>query len=233
MAKSPAALPLCCPYFSSWLTPCFFHPWLNLESSSYFSAITAPIISKSGNYLHESYGCLQLCAAYCTYTIPLIPKQLFTMGTIMIAIYGGKTSEHQRGEVTCPGVSQLRRLRTLRPALLTVALDRVDFSFLALPTTPLWLNLLTTLLTVCPELLPGCLVKPQPHYMPHPSSLAPVSFNGATALPVTRTRFLSLAQSTVPAPKMLVPPFLPEHLFLDFLWSTELSKSFPQVFWTN
>lgn len=201
--------------FSSWLTPCFFHPWLNLESSSYFSPITAPIISRNGNSFHESYGCLQLCAVYCTYTIPLIPKQLFTVRTVIIAIDGGKTSEHQRGEITCPGVSQLRRFRTLRPALLTVALDRADFSFLALLTTPLWLNWLTTLLTVRPELLPGCLVKSQPHSMPHPSSLAPVSFNGATALPVTWARFLSLAQSTVPAPIRLIPPFLPEHLFLD------------------
>ena len=84
-----------------------------------------------------------------------------------------------------PRVSQLQRLRTSRPALLTVALGGANFPFPARLTAPLWLNLLTPILMVCPQLLPECLVKPQAHLMLHLWSVALISFNGAPASPVT------------------------------------------------
>lgn len=58
------------------------------------------VINSRSNHLHESYGCLHHCAKYCIY---IMPKCLFIVSIIIIALYGGKTSELLRGEeVTCP-----------------------------------------------------------------------------------------------------------------------------------
>lgn len=137
----------------SWLPPSFFYSLWLIHPCSYFSALTSVLYS-SGK--HSEPGGCSLCARCCSESwasiIPLTPKQpsSWWAPSSVITVCGNDTWVLQAFACLPTQVSELRRIGSPRPGILTHNLCRGGFFLVSL---------------TCSQLV-WVLVRPQLHRIP-------------------------------------------------------------------